>query len=73
MALACLSCGNEKNFQVKTLQMHLVQVEETRVDVAEEGRPAVLEVLCDECETSVDFQGIDAELRREVLLRLGAR
>ena len=73
MALACPSCGNEKNFQVKTLQMHLLQVEEARVDVSEEGRPAVLEVLCDECETAVDFEGIDAELRREVLLSLGAR
>ena len=26
MALTCPSCGNDRNFLVKTLQMHVVQV-----------------------------------------------
>lgn len=73
MALACSSCGNEKTFQVKTLQLHLLQVGELGFDVGEEGKPAVLELLCDECETSIELAEIDRETRQEVLLRLGAR
>ena len=73
MALACPDCGNEKNFQVKTLQMHLLQVEESGIDVSDDGKPAVLELLCDECETALDLNGIDAGQKREVLLSLGAR
>ena len=73
MPLTCPDCGNEKSFQVKTLQMHLLQVEETGLDVAEDGRPALLELLCDECESAVDLDSLDAEQRREVLLSLGAR
>src|SRR2546427_6347057 len=44
--LTCPNCGNDRNFQVKTLQMHVVNVESGRVEVSEESRPAVLEVLC---------------------------
>jgi hypothetical protein len=73
MAVACPSCGNARSFQVKTLQMHIVQVEDARVDVAEEGRPAVFEVLCDECETAIPFDQFDDSVRREILLMLGAR
>ena len=73
MAVACPSCGNARSFQVKTLQMHIVQVEDTRVDVAEENRPAVFEVLCDECETAIPFDQFDDSVRREILLMLGAR
>lgn len=73
MALVCPSCGNERNFQVKTLQMHVLQVEDAGVGLSEEGQPAVLELLCDECETALDFGGIDEGLRRRVLLTLGAR
>lgn len=73
MALTCPSCGNAKNFQVKTLQMHVVQLEDGRVEVSEESRPAVFEVLCDECETAVDFEQVEDTLRREVLLTIGAR
>ncbi|HWP99799.1 MAG TPA: hypothetical protein VNK92_04965 [Vicinamibacterales bacterium] len=58
---------------MKTLQMHVVRVEEARVDVAEESRPSVVEVLCDECETAVDFQDVEDTLRKEMLLTLGAR
>jgi hypothetical protein len=53
--------------------MHVVQVEDTRVDVAEENRPAVFEVLCDECEAAIAFDQFDDEVRREILLMLGAR
>ena len=73
MGLTCPNCGNDKNFLVKTLQMHVLQVEEAGVDTSEEGLPAVLEVLCDECDTEVDLQGIETDLRREILQTLGAR
>jgi uncharacterized protein (DUF983 family) len=72
MGLSCPSCGNERSFQAKTLQMHVLHVDGVQVDVAEEGRPAVLELLCDECETEIDLQDADDALRREVLFTLGA-
>ena len=72
MGLTCPSCGNEQNFQVKTLQMHVVQVEGENVCLAQEGRPAVLEVLCDECESEIDLRDIDDDMRVEVLHLLGA-
>jgi hypothetical protein len=70
MSLTCPSCGNEKNFQVKTLQLHLLQVEETGIDVSDEGRPALLELLCDECEAAMDFLALEGELRQEILQKL---
>ena len=73
MALTCPNCGNYRNFLVKTLQMHVVHLEDTRVEVTEETRPAVLEVLCDECEGALNFNEFDDSIRREVLLTLGAR
>jgi hypothetical protein len=73
MALTCPNCGNARNFLVKTLQMHVVRLEDTRVDVTEESRPAVLEVLCDECETALNFEEAEDQVRKEVLLTLGAR
>lgn len=73
MALKCPNCGNEKTFLVKTLQMHVVHLEDSRVEVSEESRPAVLEVLCDECETAMNFDDVEDAVRREVLLTLGAR
>lgn len=73
VALTCPTCGNTKNFLVKTLQMHVVQLDENRVEVSEEGRPAVLEVLCDECETALVFDEVEEGLRREILVTLGAR
>jgi hypothetical protein len=73
VALTCPSCGNGKNFQVKTLQVHVVQLDGERVDVTEESRPAVFEVLCDECETALDSTQVEDTLRREVLLTIGAR
>jgi len=72
MGLTCPSCGNERSFQVKTLQMHVVQVDDDQVGVTQEDRPAVLELLCDECETELDFGAVDDEMRDEVLHLLGA-
>ena len=73
MPVACPNCGNARNYLVKTLQMHVVQVEGSRVEVAEENRPAVFEVLCDECEVTLNFDEFEEETRREILLLLGAR
>jgi hypothetical protein len=53
--------------------MHVVQLDDTRVEVAEESRPAVFEVLCDECETALDFEQVEEPVRRELLLTIGAR
>lgn len=73
MALSCPNCGNARNFLVKTLQMHVVRLEDSRVDVLEESRPAVLELLCDECETALGFDEIEESVRAEIRLTLGAR
>ena len=72
MTLTCPNCGNDRNFLVKT-QMHVVNVEGGRVEVSEESRPAVLEVLCDECESALKFEEFEDKLRKEVLLTIGAR
>jgi hypothetical protein len=53
--------------------MHVVRLDDSRVEVNEEGRPAVIEVLCDECETALKFEDFDDALRKEMLLTLGAR
>jgi hypothetical protein len=73
MAFTCPNCGNDQNFLVKTLQMHVVQLRDSRVEANEEGRPAVIEVLCDECETALNFSDFEEDVRNEVLLTLGAR
>jgi hypothetical protein len=73
MPVACPACGNAKSFQVKTVQMHVIHVDGTRVDVAEENRPVVFEVLCDECEAATAIDQFDDDVRREILLMLGAR
>jgi exosome complex RNA-binding protein Csl4 len=73
VALTCPNCGNTRTFLVKTLQMHVVQVDGDRVDVAEEGRPGVIECLCDECDTTLVFDEIEDATRREILLATGAR
>lgn len=73
VTLTCPNCGNDRNFQVKTLQMHVVHLEDGRVEVSEESRPAVLEVLCDECESALNFEEFEDTLRKEVLLTIGAR
>jgi len=73
VALTCPNCGNDQNFLVKTLQMHVVHLDDSRVEVSEEGRPQVLEVLCDECEKELSIDEMDDAIRKELLLTLGAR
>jgi hypothetical protein len=73
VALTCPSCGNDQKFLVKTLQMHVVHLDDSRMEVSEEGRPAVLEMLCDECETALPIDEMDEGLRKELLMTLGAR
>jgi hypothetical protein len=74
LSLTCPNCGNAENFLVKTLQMHLLRVVETQMQPpSEEGRPALVEVLCDECDSTVDLAGVDEPTRRELLTTLGAR
>ena len=73
VALTCPSCGNDQNFLVKTLQIHVVHLEDSRVEVSEEGRPQVLEVLCDECETALNFDEVDETIQKELRLTIGAR
>jgi len=54
--------------------MHLLRVSEGQLQPAqEEGRPALVELLCDECESSVDLDALDEDTRRELLVTLGAR
>jgi len=73
VGLTCKSCGNDKDFQVKTLQMHVVHLDDSRVEVSDETRPAVLEVLCDECEMELKIEEIEENIRRELLLTIGSR
>jgi hypothetical protein len=59
---------------VKTLQMHLLRVADGQFQPpSEEGRPALVEVLCDECDNTVDLTALDEAVRRELLTTLGAR
>jgi hypothetical protein len=74
LSLTCPNCGNAENFLVKTLQMHLLRVTDGQLQPPqEEGRPALVEVLCDECDSTVDLDALDEASRRELLLTLGAR
>ena len=59
--------------QTCALPICFVNVEGGRVEVSEETRPAVLEVLCDECESALKFDEFEDTLRKEVLLTIGAR
>jgi hypothetical protein len=59
---------------VKTLQMHLLRVTDGQLQPPqEEGRPALVELLCDECDSTVDLDSMDEGSRRELLATLGAR
>jgi hypothetical protein len=74
LALTCPNCGNTENFLVKTLQMHLLRVVDGQLQPPlEEGRPALVELLCDECDTTLDVDVLDEATRREVMLTLGVR
>ncbi len=74
MPLTCPNCGNTENFLVKTLQMHLLRVTEGQVQPPqEEGRPALVEILCDECDSTLDLNTVEESARRDLLVTLGAR
>ena len=74
MPLTCPNCGNTENFLAKTLQMHLLRVADGQLQPpSEEGRPALVEVLCDECDSTVDLSALDESARRDLLTTLGAR
>ena len=73
MTLTCPTCGNEENFVVKTLRMHVVHLEDSRIEVSDETQPAVLEVLCDECEAAVNMTDFEEPLRREMILTISSR
>ena len=74
MSLTCPNCGNAENFLAKTLQMHLVRVADGQVQPPlEEGRPALFELLCDECDSTLDLEGMGDVERRELMSTLGAR
>ena len=74
MSLTCPNCGNSENFLVKTLQMHLLRVADSQLQPPqEEGRPALVELLCDECDTTLDLESLDEQTRRELMVTLGAR
>ena len=54
--------------------MHLLRVAGGQLQPPqEEGRPALVEVLCDECDSTVDLDSVDDASRRELLTALGAR
>jgi len=72
MPAACPACGSNR-VVVKTLQMHVFTVEDKTVEMIDEDPPMVFEVLCDECDAALPFESFDADVRRDVLLRLGAR
>jgi hypothetical protein len=74
MSLTCPNCGNAENFLAKTLQMHLVRVADGQVQPPlEEGRPALFELLCDECDSTLDLETLEEAERRELMVTLGAR
>jgi hypothetical protein len=74
LPLTCPNCGNSENFLVKTLQMQLLRVAEGQFQPPqEEGRPALVEVLCDECDSTVDLDGLEEDTRRELVETLGVR
>jgi hypothetical protein len=74
LPLTCPNCGNAENFLVKTLQMQLLRVADGQFQPPqEEGRPALVEVLCDECDGTVDLDALDESSRRDLLSTLGAR
>jgi hypothetical protein len=72
MPLTCPNCGNTQDFLVKTAQVHVVHVHDGHVDVAEETRPSVFEVLCDKCDHELSLDSVDDAARKELLLTIGA-
>ena len=74
LSLTCPNCGNSENFLAKTLQMQLLRVADGQLQPPqEEGRPALFEVLCDECDSTLDLDELDENTRKELRETLGAR
>jgi hypothetical protein len=74
LSLTCPNCGNAENFLAKTLQMQLLRVADGQLQPPlEEGRPALVELLCDECDSTLDLDTLDEAARRELMMTLGAR
>jgi len=54
--------------------MHLLRVTDGQIQPPlEEGRPALVEVLCDECDSTLDLDVLDEASRKELLMTLGVR
>ena len=54
--------------------MHLLRVINGQLQPPqEEGRPALVELLCDECDSTLDLDALDETTRRELMVTLGAR
>lgn len=76
MSLICADCGNKKSFQIKTIQITAIEVVEAggspRFDPKDEGNvePTVLELLCEECEFSVDLDTLSAGDRQKLRLAI---
>ena len=74
MSLICADCGNKKSFQIKTIQITAIEVveagESPRFDPKDEGNvePTVLELLCEECESSGDLDTLSAADRQKLRL-----
>jgi hypothetical protein len=50
--------------------MHVLRVADNQLQPPqEEGRPALVEVLCDECDSTVDIESLDPATRRDLQLR----
>ena len=74
MSLICPECGNEKRFQIKTIQITAIEVVEAgdnpRFDPKDDGNvePTELELLCEECEFSLDLDSLSAGDRQKLRL-----
>jgi len=54
--------------------MHLLRISDGQFQPPqEEGRPALVEVLCDECDATIDIDELESASRRELMGTLGAR
>ena len=74
LSLTCPNCGNSENFLVKTLQMHLLRVADGQLQPPrKKAARALVEVLCDECDSTVDLDALDEDTRRELHMTLGVR
>jgi hypothetical protein len=54
--------------------MQLLRVSDNQMQPPiEEGRPALVELLCDECDSTLDLDALDEDTRRELIVTLGVR